>query len=276
MKLQLGLMASLSEGPDEALAKVAGMGFPTCQLANWHVELYTRANVAAVRSAARRHGVAISTLWAGYPGPMKWNLIAGPRTLGLPPKAWRAMRVRALKKGADFAVACGIGSITTHVGFIPEDPRHPDYAGTVRAVRQVALHCRRLGLEFRFETGQETPVTLLRAIEDIAMDNLGINLDPANLILYGKANPVDALDVFGKYVVGVHAKDGLYPTDGRALGREVALGEGKVNFPALIPKLYRLGFRGALTIEREISGPQQVRDILRGKKFLEGIVRRLR
>jgi sugar phosphate isomerase/epimerase len=118
-------------------------------------------------------------------------------------------------------------------------------------------------------------VTLLRAIEDVAMDNLGINLDPANLILYGKGNPVDALDVIGKYVAGVHAKDGLYPSDGRALGCEVPLGEGKVNFPVLIPKLCRLGFRGALTIEREISGPQQVRDIRRGKKFLEGIVRRI-
>ena len=75
-------------------------------------------------------------------------------------------------------------------------------------------------------------------------DNLGINLDPANLILYGKGNPVDALDVFGKYVRDMHGKDGFYPTDGKNLGEEVPVGEGKVNFPALIAKLKELGYDG--------------------------------
>jgi sugar phosphate isomerase/epimerase len=90
--------------------------------------------------------------------------------------------------------------------------------------------------------------------------------------MYGKANPVDALDVFGTYVRGVHAKDGEYPTDGRKLGVEKPLGEGRVNFPALLAKLDGLGFDGALTIEREISGPQQIADIRAGKQFLEGIL----
>ena len=128
--------------------------------------------------------------------------------------------------------------------------------------------CRGLGVEFWFETGQETPVTLLRTIEAVAADNLGVNLDTANLILYGKANPVDALDVFGRHVRGVHAKDGLYPTGGTELGKEVPLGQGKVNFPALIPKLKSLGYAGPLTIEREISGPQQFHDIKAGVEFL--------
>ena len=128
------------------------------------------------------------------------------------------------------------------------------------------------GQYFLFETGQETPVTLLRTIEDIGTDNLGINLDPANLILYGKANPVDALDVFGKYVRDVHAKDGLYPTDGKHLGRETPLGEGKVDFPRLIAKLREVGYDGSLTIEREISGEQQLKDILRGKALLEELI----
>jgi L-ribulose-5-phosphate 3-epimerase len=121
--------------------------------------------------------------------------------------------------------------------------------------------CGERGLEFWFETGQETPVVLLRVIEDLGYDNLGINLDPANLLMYGKANPVDALDVFGQYVRGVHAKDGEYPTGGRQLGVEKPLGEGRVNFPVLIPKLKGLGYTSALTIEREISGPKQIADI---------------
>ena len=105
-------------------------------------------------------------------------------------------------------------------------------------------------------------------IEDLGGEYLGVNLDPANLLLYGKANPCDALDVIGAYVRGVHAKDGEYPTDGRRLGVEKPLGDGRVHFEVLLPKLKALGYRGALTIEREISGPQQIADIKRAIKLL--------
>jgi len=109
-------------------------------------------------------------------------------------------------------------------------------------------------------------------IEDLGGEHLGINLDPANLLMYGKANPVDALDVFGQYVMGVHAKDGEYPTNGRELGVEKPLGEGRVGFPELIAKLKALGYTGALTIEREISGPKQVEDIKRAIEVLSGLI----
>ena len=109
-------------------------------------------------------------------------------------------------------------------------------------------------------------------MQDIGFDNVGINLDPANLIMYGKANPVDSLDVFGKYVRGVHGKDGLYPTDGRELGDEVALGEGKVNFPVFLKKLHELGYDGDITIEREITGEQQKKDIQMAKGMLDEII----
>ena len=103
-------------------------------------------------------------------------------------------------------------------------------------------------------------------------DNLGINLDTANLILYGKANPVDALDVFGRYVRNLHAKDGLYPTNGHDLGTEVRLGDGKVDFRALFQKLKELGYDSYVTIEREIEGPEQAADILYAKEYLEKII----
>ncbi len=128
--------------------------------------------------------------------------------------------------------------------------------------------CAGEGIDFWFETGQETPVTLLRMIQDIGGDNVGINLDPANLLMYGKGNPIDAVDVFGEYVRGMHAKDGDYPTDGISLGLERPLGEGRVNFPVLMPKLKEKGFCGAVTIEREIAGPQQIADIKHAMKLL--------
>lgn len=90
--------------------------------------------------------------------------------------------------------------------------------------------------------------------------------------MYGKANPVDALRTIGAYVRDVHAKDGCYPTDGRSLGRETALGEGQVNFPALIAGLRALGYDGHITIEREISGQQQIEDIMKAKELLLGCI----
>jgi sugar phosphate isomerase/epimerase len=265
-------MAPLPEGPEEALQKVADFGFPSCQVVCWDDTLFTDEIADHLRATADRLNIEITTIWTGAPGRYVWNFIEGPATIGLVPLENRAQRVVVLKRGADFARRVGAPSITTHVGFIPENPGDPAYPGVVEAIREVAEHCRMNGLEFWFETGQETPITLLRTIEDIGTGNLGINLDPANLLLYGKANPVDALDVFGKYVRGVHAKDGEYPTDGRNLGAEKPLGEGRVNFPALVAKLKALDFSGALTIEREISGPRQVEDIRRGKQYLESLL----
>ncbi len=267
-KLEIGVLVRLTETPEEEMRKVAELGLRSCQVSAWNSTLYSEAVGEALTVAAGRHGVTVTTLWAGYPGKLVWNFIDGPRTIGLVPRATRAARVQALQQAARFAGRLSLPSITTHVGFIPEDPGQEDFAGTLEALRAVVEVCGEAGVEFWFETGQETPVTLLRTIERLGGDNLGVNLDTANLILYGKANPVDALDVFGRYVRGVHAKDGLYPTNGSELGREVPIGQGKVDFPALIGRLKELGYAGALTIEREISGPKQIQDIKAAIEYL--------
>ena len=140
------------------------------------------------------------------------------------------------------------------------------------AIRKVASYCQANGQHFFFETGQETPITLLRAIGDVGLPNIGVNLDTANLILYGKGNPVDALDVIGAYVRGMHAKDGLFPTDPRGLGKEVPIGQGKANFPLIIGKLKQLGYRGPITIERETEGPQQLADVQKSVAYLKELI----
>lgn len=268
-KLKIGVICSMRDGPRAAIDKAHGLGIEGAQLSCWDPALYTDAFVDEANAATRDTGVEVNTVWSGGPGGGMWNFYEGPETIGIVPRGRRCQRIEGLKAGARFAKAIGVESITTHVGFIPENPNDPVFTETVNALRDVAGYCDELGVGFWFETGQETPVTILRTIEEIGLDNLGVNLDPANLVLYGKANPVDSLDVFGQYVKGVHAKDGLYPTNGRDLGLETPLGEGKVDFPVLIKRLKdEFGFTGHLTIEREISGDKQIEDIKRAIDLL--------
>ena len=260
MRNEIGVMAGLRpEGP--SLAPVAELGLKVCQLVNWNPDLWTDRAAERVRGESVELGVRISAVWAGWPGPATWDLIDGPSTLGIVPRDRREMRVAALKRAGEFASKLGVPAVITHLGFIPENPTDPLFAEVVEAVRDIALSLDERGVQFWFETGQETPVTILRLIRQVGTGNLGLNLDPANLILYGKANPVDALDVFGEHVRNVHAKDGMYPTDPMKLGREVKVGEGKVRFPEFVRRLGEIGFTGEFIIEREISGDEQRRDI---------------
>ena len=173
----------------------------------------------------------------------------------------------------NFAKKLGIDQVATHMGFIPENPSDPDFNGTVAALKHLCRYMKAKGQYFLFETGQETPTTLLRTIQAIGTDNVGINLDTANVILYGRGNPVDALDVFGKYVMDTHIKDGFYPTNGMYLGHEARAGDGKANIPEVVRKLIvEYGYEGPFTIEREISGEQQTIDIIDTKKYLEAMI----
>ena len=260
------------EGMPGKFADARAGGFRHAQLISWAPQLWHQEEADSIKQLAEEHGITITAFWCGWEGPKEWNFIQGPETLGLVPPVYRWARAKNLTDGADFARLLGVADIVSHMGFIPESPSDPLYAGFVAALRHVARHLMQSGQNLLFETGQETPVALLRCFEDIGLDNLYVNLDPANLIMYGKANPVDALDVFGRYVRGVHAKDGLYPTDGKNLGPEVKVGEGKADFPRLIKALKALGYDGSLTIEREISGEQQKKDITDTKVYLEKLI----
>ena len=257
---------------DAKFKKAADLGFKSCQINCWNHKIMGDELAANIKAASEKYGVEISSAWIGWSGPAVWNFIEGPTTLGIVPREHREARVEELIHGADFAKKVGVGQVITHFGFLPEAPSDPEYPLILEAIKKIAEHCKKNGQKLLFETGQETPITLLRVIEDTGFDNLGINLDPANLLMYGKANPVDAIGVFGKYVCDVHAKDGKYPTEGRNLGPETALGEGDVNFPALVKALREAGYDGPLTIEREIEGEEQTRDIILAKKMLEDII----
>lgn len=271
--MEIGLLLANLNDISEKIRRAAELGFHSCQISHYDVSDYTDGKAEKIRSACREHGMRISTFWAGWSGPKVWNFTEGPVTLGLLPAAYRHTRIAELKAGSDFARKLGVTQLATHAGFIPENPHDPEFAGMMDALREVAQHCRNNGQKFLFETGQETPVALLRAMQMIGTDNLGINLDTANVILYGKANPVDMLRILGRYVCDVHIKDGKWPTDGWKLGQETPVGEGDVDFAEVIRRLRALNYDGALTIEREIEGEKQIQDVLAAKKLLENLLR---
>ena len=261
----------LDEG-DAGVVLLVNSGIECIQLCSWTPSLNTAENANRVH-ALLDGKIRISSFWCGWSGPAVWDFVDGPYTLGLVPEDYRAMRLEELKTGADFAQLLGVHDMATHVGFVPEQPSYPGYRSLVCAVRNLAEYCKDRDLYFNFETGQETPVTLMRLFSDVGEDNLGINLDPANLILYGRANPIDSLDIYGDRIRGVHLKDGDYPMgDFHALGKERVVGEGTVNFPVFLPKLLANGYKGDLYIEREITGEQQIKDIQKTVVYVKNLM----
>jgi L-ribulose-5-phosphate 3-epimerase len=274
--MALGLVVSPYGAPEQTIKRVHDLGFSNCFLSlDGYIGKFTHDAAQELKGLLAKYNVVATTIEVVGPPPLEWNFLRGPATIGLVPPATRAARIDALRQASDFATLIGVSQVQTHCGFIPEDPSDALYPGSVEAIRTVAQHCHTNGQMFLMETGQETPTTMSRMIRDVNLPNLGVGLDTANLILYGKANPVDAVDILGPHIHSVHAKDGRWPTDPSQLGEEVLIGSGLVDFRTVFTKLHRLGYTGAITIERETSGPQQIEDVRREKLYLEKALREL-
>jgi sugar phosphate isomerase/epimerase len=271
--MALGLLVSPFGAPDEVIGRVKRLGFSNCFLSlDGYINAFTPDLAKQFGELLAKYDVTATAVEVVGPPPLVWDFMQGPLTIGVVPPKTRAARIDALRQVSDFAKMLGISQVQTHCGFIPENPTDPLYPGAVEAIRTVAQHCQGNGQHFLMETGQETPTTMSRMIRDVAVPNLSVGLDTANLILYGKANPVDAVDILGPHVRSIHAKDGRWPTDPSKLGEEVLIGEGLVNFKEVFTKLHRIGYTGAVTIERETSGPKQIEDVKQEKLYLERIL----
>jgi L-ribulose-5-phosphate 3-epimerase len=259
---------SSADNPEKDLKAVRDLGFRTCQLG---IESYSPGLAKRLAESLAEYDLMPTSLICMGPGIYKWNFIEGPSTIGLVPRENRPARVVRLMEGIDFCKAAGIPAVHAHFGFIPEDPANILYKEFIETMKPIGEYANNKGVDVYFETGQETPVTLLRAITDIGTGNLFVNYDTANLVMYGKANPLDGLKVIGKYVKALHAKDGLYPVNPDELGREVPIPTGEVNFPAILASLKNSGFKGHVTIEYEL-GEQNKEYILKTKSYLEKII----
>ena len=181
--LRLGLILGIGRDPNDAIAKVHDLGLPTCQV---FVDEIDSVLAGRLRQALDKYQTEATSLVVGGPGKEVWDFYDGPLTIGLVPRETRERRIAHIKKASDFAKQCGIDAVQTHCGFIPENANDPIYKETIAAMHEVVAYCKRNGQNFRYETGQETPITLVRAIQDVGLDNQGVNFDLANLILYGR------------------------------------------------------------------------------------------
>ena len=194
---------------EDQMKMLSENGFTSCQM-NYN-EGMDEAFAKRLRKAADKYKIKITTV-VGVPGHSEWNFRMGPSTIGLVPSEGREAKIATYHKMIDFCKMAGVPAMHSHFGFIPEDMSSDKYKDFINVMKPLAAYAKERGVCIYFETGQETPTTLIRAIKDIGYDNVFINCDVANLLLYGKANPTDAIRQFGPLVKDIHAKDGCYPS----------------------------------------------------------------
>lgn len=258
--LEVGLMFWAGENPRAILSEIKALGLRCGQLGV--PGNYPLAGAAAAwKEALAAEDFTLVTIFAAYNGENYADIPTVEATVGFIPPATREEREKRTKEVIDFGAALGIPSFACHVGFVPDDRHHPNYIAVRDMVRRICDHAARYGMTFALETGQEPARALMEFLVDVDRPNLGINFDPANMILYGTGDPIEALDLLGPKVLSVHCKDGEWPPADKpgALGTEKPLGKGDVGMERYIAKLKEIGFRGPLNIEREIEDQEQKR-----------------
>ncbi len=272
--MKIGILVELKGDVYNCIADAAKQGFSNGQLAVWDMSLYNEHTIAEVKRACNDFSFTPTAVWCGWSGPVDWSYPNMYVTLGLIPSDWRAKRTEDLLNGAAFARALGVTDIITHVGYLPDNPFHPDRLALVKTLRYICKELKAHGQYFLFETGEELPLSLVHLINDVGMDNIGVNFDPANLIMNGRGScPATALEFLAPYVRGFHAKDAKQLVAPECKKQEMPAGKGDVDFPKLIGILKKIGYQGSITIERENYGcPEREQEIQEIKVFLRQII----
>lgn len=257
---------------DKSFKDLHDQGFGSCEI-NYRSNTLTKEFAEQVKAASKKHRIKVTTV-VGVPGSKSvWNFRQGPATIGLVPTEERAEKIKVYHEMIDFCAMADIPAMHSHFGFIPEDPSSAQYKDFIKVMQDLANYAKERNVMIYFETGQETPTTLIRAIKDIGTGNVFINCDLANLLMYGKSNSLDAVKLFGPLIKEFHAKDGKYPDPNNPyeLGAEVPIPTGEVNFPAVIAELKKQGFKGAVTIECELNGTRHDY-VVKTRKYLQELL----
>ncbi len=271
-KWPLGVFMSLDAGLGVKMEVAKELGIPTAQLHTPSKQSRRPGVAEQFLAQCREAGITLTAMFAGFEGESYADIPTVKRTVGLVPRQTRQERLAELKEIADFAKTMGIDAVGLHIGFIPEEKSDADFAELVGVAQEACEHLKANGQRLHLETGQETADMLLEFIAAVARDNLFVNFDPANMILYGTGNPIEALRKVGSYVRSVHCKDAKWSAKpGEEWGEEVPLGQGEVGIEQFLQTLKEIGYTGPLTIEREIPHePQRQKgDIGAAVKLLE-------
>lgn len=276
----IGVFASVDAGLGVHLEVVRELRIPSIQLHAPHQQTRTPAAASAFLSRCADAGITITAVFGGFEGESYADIATTARTVGLVPEATRAARVREMKEISDFTRLLGCDTVALHIGFVPEDHASANYQNLLATTRDLLDHVAGNGQKLHLETGQETADHLLHFISDVGRDNLFINFDPANMILYGTGEPIAALKKVGRFVRSVHCKDARWAAEGvrgTAWGQEVPLGDGDVGMENYLRTLLEIGYTGPLTIEREIPQDpvRQKADIGHAVRLLESLRSRI-
>ena len=272
--MKIGLLVDITEDYEAKIRHAKSLGFDFGQLSIWNMDFYTDENLIALKNLLRELDFTVTDLWCGWSEPVVWKYPDKYTTLGLVPKEYRAKRLEELKKGGRFAYELGVKNIISHTGYVPDDPTAEEHIGVVKALKELCAELRERGQTFSFETGEELPLTLSIMMSEIGLDNVGVNFDPANLISGGRStNPCDAMELLGSRITGFHVKDAVPAKFGEYGGKQMPIGEGKVNFKQLLTQLKELGYKGDVVIEHEMhTRPDRDGDIIQSREYIENII----
>lgn len=218
----------------------------------------------------REYGISVPSMFLSYPH-QDW---AHPREgIGLVPEQSRAERMVLSCRQMNWGRQYGVHYITCHAGFVP-DERNEYYERFISDMKQLVRFAASNGQEFLFETGTENAAGLKRTIDDIDEPNVGVNFDPANMLIYGTDEPANVVAQLKDRIKVVHCKDAMPAVEGASRGKETVLGKGATQFADLLKSLLSSGFAGPLVIERELPlGPEQEKDIAEAVKFIKSIIK---
>jgi L-ribulose-5-phosphate 3-epimerase len=217
---------------------------------------------------ARTSGLRMTGAMLGFPGEDYTTPQTIQKTGGFGNPATRVQRLERFRWALERTRALGLSDLMLHAGFIPE-PEDPDRKPFLDTLAKVSELAKASAVTVAFETGQETADLLRLTLDELKRPNLKVNFDPANMLLYDKGEPLRAVQILGKDIRSVHVKDANRPTTPGQWGEEVPLGQGQANIRAFVQTLKKVGYRGALCIEREVGDQEQrVTDIAHGIRYL--------
>ena len=256
--------------PTELVRALRGVGIRSVQLALGPV-IQEPAVWGSAIGQLRREGIEIVSGMMAMAGEDYSSLESIARTAGVRlDETWPANRAHA-EAVASLAADEGLDLVTFHGGFIPEDRADPERAKLLERLRTIADIFANRQLRLGFETGQETAQTLVEALDDLDRPNIGVNFDPANMILYGKGDPIEALRLLGPHVVQVHVKDAVPTTTPGTWGTEVPVGEGAVDWQAFFEVALAIDPPVNFIIERE-AGADPSTDIPKARDLIQTYV----